>query len=299
MCKAERDLIALEKGFRKLRIQMAKMIREISPRSRHAVKDIKVSTSLKASRSEITTDDVVEALKSFSITRGDSGWNVYPPQDKIHPKTWNRIRQVMANNDGDWSTQRQAFVFERDPNPIFKALTQGKLHNSRQERQAFFTPAALASKVVSLAEVKGKAVLEPSAGDGHLAGAIQRAGAASVDCCELDKESVDVLVYKGFNTYVGDFLKMPVSKKYDRVCMNPPFARKTYVAHILQALKHLVKGGRLVAIIPGDMPPKELTTKLPTWSTWNCLPQEAGLFEDTNIKTSILVINLDQGPAKK
>lgn len=38
MTRAERQLIALEKGLRNVRKLMTTMIREISPKSRHAVK---------------------------------------------------------------------------------------------------------------------------------------------------------------------------------------------------------------------------------------------------------------------
>ena len=102
--KAERQLIALEKSLRNIRKLMTHFIREISPKSRHAVKDLKFSTSLKVKASEVTSEDVVEALDSFSIQRGDSGWHAFPPADKIHPTTWNRIRKVMADNGGNWRT---------------------------------------------------------------------------------------------------------------------------------------------------------------------------------------------------
>lgn len=301
MTRAERQLIALEKGLRNVRKLMTTMIREISPRSRHAVKDIKVSTSLKVSRSEITTQDVVEALDSFSITRGDSGWNVYPPQDKIHPTTWNRIRKVMADNGGDWMTQRQAFVFEIDPTPIFKALTQGKIANRKKDLQAFFTPHNIARQVVKLADVTARTVLEPSAGEGALAEACVEYGADSVTCYEIDQDNYAKLREKGFSAAHCDFLDMIGGiPAYDRVVMNPPFTKKAFVKHILHGLTFLNKGGRLVSIIPGDMPPKELTRKMPIWSTWNCIPLRPGAFKDsgTNIKCSILVINLDQGPKK-
>lgn len=300
--KAERDLEALLADMKKVRRELSRMIRSVSAGSRHAVKDIKSSTSLKVSRTEITNEDVIEALASFSITRGDSGWNVYPPKDKIHPTTWNRIRFVLSNNGGDWSTQRQAFVFERDPRPIFSDLTKGKLRNVKKDLQAFFTPNPIARQVVKLADVRGKTVLEPSAGQGALANACEWASASLVVCYEIDKDNYDKLRAQGFSAaHCSFFDQAPGLTSYDRVVMNPPFAKNAYVKHILHALGFLNEGGRLVSIIPGTEMPEALKSKLPKWSTWELTPLPRHAFREsgTDIQCSILVINLDQGPAKK
>ena len=293
--KAERQLIALEKGLRDIRKTLSTMIREISPKSRHAVKDLKVTADRKATDSEITNEDVVEALGSFSIKRGDSGWHAYPPDDKIHPTTWNRIRWVMSNNGGDWSASRKAFVFEIDPTPLFKGLTQGKIVNRKKDRQAFYTPPSVAEQVVALADVKGKIVLEPSAGEGALADACLDAGADSVECNDIDEHAVEVLLEKGHHADLLDFLAVPAPYRYyDRVVMNPPFAKKAFIKHILHALKFLKPGGRLVSVIPGYTMPKELVKALSVGSTWHCIPLGQGAFKTsgTAVKTSILVINL-------
>ena len=291
--KAERQLIALEKSLRNIRKLMTHFIREISPKSRHAVKDLKFSTSLKVKASEVTSEDVVEALDSFSIQRGDSGWHAFPPADKIHPTTWNRIRKVMADNGGNWMTQRQAFVFEEDPSHIFKALAQGKLANKKKDRQAFYTPSAYAAKVVQLADVRGKTVLEPSAGHGALADACKAAGADSVTCYEIDLAAYEALRAKGHSAAHADFLDMiPGIPAYERVVMNPPFTKKAFIKHIQHGLKCLAKGGRLVAIIPGDDVCWELKGLL-TGFDWDFHVQARGAFKEsgTAVQTSILVVN--------
>jgi hypothetical protein len=124
--KAERDLIVLEKGLRNVRNLLVKLVRDISPKSRHAVKDTTSKTTMKRT-DYVERADVIEALKSFDIRRGDSGYNVFPPDHKLASKLWTRIKTVMANNGGDWSIQRQAFVFEEDPKPIFETLIHGKV----------------------------------------------------------------------------------------------------------------------------------------------------------------------------
>ena len=297
MTKAERQLIALEKGLRNCRKMLTTMIREISPKSRHAVKDIPLQSTRQGDRNSVCSDDVIEALGNFRIQQGDSGWHVYPPEAKLSPTLWSRIRKVMADNSGTWMTQRQAFVFEEDPFPIFKALGQGKIANKKKDRQAFYTPDDLSAKLAKLADVGGTTVLEPSAGHGALANACRAAGCAGTVCYETDEAAHAHLKYEGYVAFKQDFLTVKPQPHFGRVVMNPPFAKDTFVAHIQHALKFLKPGGRLVAVIPGDMPPPKLTKSLPVWSTWNCLPQRVGAFKKsgTNIKTSILVINLNQG----
>lgn len=298
MSKAERDLIALERGFRTLRIQMAKMIREISPRSRHAVKDMPISKSTRQEdRNSVCSEDVIAALAWFQVSRGDSGWNVYPPEKKMSSTLWNRIRKVMADNGGDWSVQRQAFVFEIDPAPIFAKLIEGKIANRKKDLQAFFTPDAIARQVVKLADVRGKTVLEPSAGQGALVNACEWASASLVVCYEIDKDNYDKLRAQGFSAaHCSFFDQAPGLTRYDRVVMNPPFAKNAFVKHILHALGFLKEGGRLVSIIPGTEMPAALKSKLPKWSTWELTPLPRHAFREsgTDIQCSILVVNLNQ-----
>ncbi|MGV0949253.1 MAG: hypothetical protein ACOYB3_01180 [Azonexus sp.] len=298
MTKAERQLIALEKGFRNCRKILTTMIREISPKSRHAVKDIKLANPTSRRIVEPVTDDaLIGALGTFSIQRGDSGWHVYPPERAIDTGVWNRIRVFMRNNGGTWMSQRQAFVFEEDPTTIFKALYPGKIVNDKKERQAFYTPDAIANKVAELADVSDRMVLEPSAGDGALADALNGAGADEVVCFEIDKACCTRLRAKGYEVRRGDFLAMsPADMDYERIVMNPPFAKDAYVAHIDHAMKFLAPGGRLVAIIPGDRVSSKLSDVLPPNATWTCYPLPKSAFKEsgTNIQTSILVINLNQ-----
>ena len=303
MSKAERQLIALEKDIRNFNKKLSKLISDLSPKCRRGIRDLVRETSLKVKPSEITIDDVFEALGSFAVKQGDSGWHFYPPSSKIHPTTWNRIKKVMADNGGTWVTQRQAFWFEDDPSHIFSDLAKGKLANKKKDRQAFYTPAAYAAKVAALADVRGQIVMEPSAGDGALVKACIDAGAYSVSCYEIDPAACAIIRdnYPGRAVSVSemDFLETETITRFPRIVMNPPFAKDAYIKHIQHALRRLAPGGRLVSIIPGNLPMAKfakLSTSLPKWSTWDCIPMEAGAFSEsgTNIKTSILVINLDQ-----
>lgn len=295
LTKAERQLIALEKGFRNCRKILTTMIREISPKSRHAVKDIKLANPTSRWIVETVTDeDVIETFKSFS----HDGCLAYPPQDRMSPETWSKVRTIMRNNGGRWITGKGYFKLDRPAGPVLEAMiSTGKIVNDKKERQAFYTPDAIANQVAELADVSDRMVLEPSAGDGALADALNGAGADEVVCFEIDKACCTRLRAKGYEVRRGDFLAMsPADMDYERIVMNPPFAKDAYIAHIDHAMKFLAPGGRLVAIIPGDRVSSKLSDVLPPNATWTCYPLPKSAFKEsgTNIQTSILVIDLNQ-----
>lgn len=295
--KAERQLIALEKGLRNCRKLLSTMIREISPKCRHAVRHIKLTNTERRGLGspvipEDTSEDVVAALGEFRIKQGDSGWYAYPPTDiRLSKNAWARIRKIMGGNGGSWNTQRQAFVFEEDPFPIFKALGEGKFVNQKKDRQAFYTPADLAHVMADLAGCKGKTVLEPSAGHGALADACRDAGAHSVICYEIDRTACATLRAKGYSTAHADFLNITYRLNFDRVVMNPPFTKGAFRKHIEHALKCLAPGGLLVSVIPGDEVDSVLK-KIIGKRRFICKPNLAGVFKEsgTNIQTSVLVV---------
>jgi len=298
--KAERQLIALEKGLRNVRKLMSTMIREISPKSRHAVKGIKLTYAERQGPDspEKDCEDANVQMTLGLFTFDFDANHAYPPTmtlKRIPAGVWSQIRRIMHNNGGKWCSKGY-FEFDRDATAFFKALAEGKVANQKKDRQAFYTPYQTALKVVTLADVRGKTVLEPSAGEGALAQLCAAHYASHVTCYEIDRHAYETLRAKGFSASHCDFLDMIGRNTYERIVMNPPFAKNAYIKHIKHALTFLAPEGRLVAIIPGDMPPKALTKSLPTWSTWDCIPQEAGAFSEsgTNVKTSILVINLNQ-----
>lgn len=112
----------------------------------------------------------------------------------------------------------------------------------------FPTPKPLAAKMAELAGVKpGMDVLEPSAGNGHLADAARNAG-GQVDTVEVSEALKNVLRAKGHNIAGSDFDTFEPGKQYDAVIMNPPFSNRQDAAHIMRAYDLLKPGGKLVAI---------------------------------------------------
>jgi predicted RNA methylase len=93
----------------------------------------------------------------------------------------------------------------------------------------------------------GQAVLEPSAGTGHLADAVRAAG-GDVHALEMQPALRKILELKGHKVAGNDALAHDGT--YDRIVMNPPFEQGADMHHIQHAFEHNLKpGGRLVAIL--------------------------------------------------
>ena len=169
---------------------------------------------------------------------------------------------------GKWNRKEAAHIFNRDARAeLFGSADAGrmvvdKVIDKKVLWQQFYTPEAVAKKIIDLAEIEpGMKVLEPEAGQGALAIPAREAG-GEVVCCEIDPENCALLEAAGFKVIHGDFMtKVPPhtvrigaalhveTPSLDRVCMNPPFTRGQDVDHVLHALRFLEPGGRLVTIM--------------------------------------------------
>lgn len=121
----------------------------------------------------------------------------------------------------------------------------------------FPTPAELVAQMLDrVGDLRGKSVLEPSAGGGAIADALREAGAGFVHCVEHHASLADVLRLKGYSVNQMDFmdtgdLTRPNSPVFhvDAVVMNPPFERGQDCEHVRKAYRYLKPGGVLVAIM--------------------------------------------------
>ena len=132
-----------------------------------------------------------------------------------------------------------------------RALSTGSIIDRRAELGAFYTPPELVSRVIELAHIeRHMRVLEPSAGTGALAIAAREEGGL-VDVIEIDRNVVEAHLFMkrfGFVTCT-DFLKFDPVPVYDRVIMNPPFAKRADIRHVTHARKFMRTHSRLVAIM--------------------------------------------------
>lgn len=137
---------------------------------------------------------------------------------------------------------------EEKEDPI-KAMERALIGEPFRGRDFFPTPLDLAERMVRRAGIQpGQRILEPQAGIGHIAQVIREAG-HDVDCCEVEGAFRDILELKGFKLVGEDFLQMEQNGGYDIILMNPPFSECRDIDHVRHAWKHLLPGGRIVAIM--------------------------------------------------
>lgn len=198
------------------------------------------------------TDDTLTALRERADINGNQLVLTGPRMD---PKLYQRVNEALEAVGGRWTPRVQAHVFPIDADealaPVLATGEVVTLREKRQSAQYFPTPDAVVQRLVELAALKpGMEVLEPSAGSGAIASAVAASG-ASVDCIERDPGYATVLTETGgaCTVQVADFLTVPAEPRYDRVVMNPPFAKGADMAHVEHALRFLKPDGLLVSVM--------------------------------------------------
>lgn len=229
------------------------------------------------------------------------GNNVKLPNIQLDRKTYMEVAKKLNTAGGKWKGGKiAAFVFEEDPGKLLGILKNGGKVNLKQSFQFFPTPAKIADRLVELAEIRGShSILEPSAGDGAIIKAIQRAiPSKEVFCCELMPLNVAKLNQLDDALVIGeDFLKLS-NHSFDRIIMNPPFSRGQDTEHILCAFECLEFGGRMVAVCSKHWV-NSTNKKETAFREWLSLqnheiievPAKTFAESGTNIETLILVIN--------
>jgi predicted RNA methylase len=206
------------------------------------------------------TDEIRDILNRSTITEN----SLILPPGQLDRATYEAVNKALVAAGGKWNRSAKAHLFSGDPRvKLGLAMETGVVVDEKKLLQAFFTPEDLAMKVARMADVEGKTVLEPSAGEGALVNACRRLGASDVDCVEISQEYVEKLRTLAANIgkiYVrcDDFLtcsqtlvsgKTDVLLKYDRIVMNPPFTKDQDVRHVSHAMNFLNDDGILVAIM--------------------------------------------------
>lgn len=173
---------------------------------------------------------------------------------QLDRKLYQDVNKVIEAAGGKWDRRAQAHVFEGlAADTIEPILLTGSYSRTKQDFGQFDTPPELAERVVNLADVQaGHAVLEPSAGLGNIAKVARQFG-AFVTCWEVDPKRAERLQDIAHSLNVGDFLSARSHPGFDRVVMNPPFARQDDIRHVLHADSFVKPGGRLVAIMSASV----------------------------------------------
>lgn len=212
-------------------------------------------------------------------------------------KLYVETNKVIEAAGGKWNRSKKAHVFEGNAiDAIEPIILTGEYARTKQDFGQFDTPELLAEQAVDIADVQaGMSVLEPSAGIGRIADAARQAG-AHVTCWEIDAKRAEKLA--GYALNVGDFLSTSPNAVFDRVVMNPPFAKQDDIRHVLHAFKFLKPGGRLVAIMSKSVMFRDnkLTTDFRDFvdahgGTMKALPEGAFKESGTGVNTCIVTIN--------
>jgi type I restriction-modification system DNA methylase subunit len=252
--------------------------------------------------------DVLKVLGESSC----SGTRLVLPPSLARP-LYERVNKVLVACGGRWDKKAKAHVFEGDARQIVAdVIVRGEVRTARED-DWFPTPAAVADRLVQLLTCSPfRTVLEPSAGEGALVLALDRAGlAVDVVCVEKDPGRCrklcllrEVCSSVRVSAVIGhDFLSpeagagIGMEAPFDRVIANPPFSKNQAPAHLLRAYELLAPGGRLAAVAPVGVEYRSdrlhaRFAELVEECGWT-EPLPDGAFKDsgTNVRTVIAVLD--------
>lgn len=199
-------------------------------------------------------NDVLTVLSTLNI----EGNNVVIP-GQLDRKLYLAVNKVLDRIGGKWNRKVKAHVFNNDPTNLLNNVIEFGVLDPKVKTGYFPTPSTIVDKMIDLADMnKQHFILEPSAGQGHIADRIcdkLHIHPYDVYTCELLQENKAILEEKGY--YVrGDFIEFARKRgangnrwTFDRVLMNPPFERQTDIDHVTAAFGLLAPNGILVTIM--------------------------------------------------
>ena len=190
-------------------------------------------------------DDVLAILSKTTV----DGNTVYLNCGQLERKMYMDVNKVLESMGGKWNRKAKGHVFDDDPNEKLEAILLSGEYDKPADFGFFPTPDELVMKMIDYADLKyGMTVLEPSAGTGAIAYKVKEI-TGSVDCFELQEKNCQILQKMGIMAECCDFLTVEAKPLYDRVVMNPPFAKQQDIDHVTHALKAVKPGGKLVSIM--------------------------------------------------
>lgn len=209
--------------------------------------------------------------------------------------------KVLEAAGGKWNRKERAHLFDGDAaDAIEPVILTGEVVSAKQLFGYFPTPAPIVHQLLSLAGIgPGMRVLEPSAGRGAIALAAAQEGAL-VDCVEVQSDHADAIAaahHPDVTVLVADFLATSPQPVYDRVVMNPPFARQADIEHVKHAWTALKPGGLLVAVMSAGITFRQTAAAVAFRTRMEALGGELhllpeGAFKEsgTGVNTVIVVI---------
>lgn len=206
---------------------------------------------------------------------------------QLDRKLYLLINEVLTQIGGKWNKKVKAHVFSEDPTDKLNAVIECGVLEPKVKTGYFPTPPALVARMIELAELDRKhMILEPSAGQGHIADDICKTlniHTNEITVCETLQKNIEILENKGYRVNPYDFFKLEAlclidNIHFDRILMNPPFEKQSCIDHVTTAFSLLADGGTLVAIMSSGVMFRE--NKKTTTFRENILNKYGVLIED-------------------
>lgn len=191
-------------------------------------------------------EDVLAVLSAAQVTgRGQEAAAGVRLVGQLDRKLYERVDKTLRAAGGRWDRKTKLHLFERDPALVMdQIILTGQVVDQQREFGFFETPPDLVGRVHEAAcLLVGGTVLEPSAGRGALVVGL-RSTRHAVSCVEIQESLVEELNARlpAAKVLCADFLSVSSSwgrPGFDRILMNPPFARQADVRHVTHALSFL------------------------------------------------------------
>lgn len=190
------------------------------------------------------------------LSRAETAGNALTLTGQLDRKLYDKTNKVLEACGGRWNRKSKAHLFDTDAaDRVDQIILSGEVEVPKDEFNFFPSPADVVARLMELANVRpGMRVLEPSAGKGAIAYACADIG-ATVDCYELMEANFVALAgdMRLGSVRHMDFLAQAPEASYDRVVMNPPFAKQADIRHVLHAVKFLKPNGLLVSVMAANV----------------------------------------------
>lgn len=228
------------------------------------------------------------------------------PPGNLDRRLYVEVNKVLEALGGKWNKKAKAHLFDRDAEEALdEVILTGEFRREKQDFGVFYTPECVADLAALRLRIDraGIRILEPSAGRGALVEAAEKVAAArgfspEIDCIDILEHHAALLREWGYEARQGDFLEQVPEPIYDRVIMNPPFAKAADARHVLRAIEWLRPGGRLVAIMSAAITFRdhrlynELRSLL---SRITLLPEDAFKESGTGVRTVLVAYDKPKG----
>lgn len=212
------------------------------------------------------------------------------------------VNECLMALGGKWNRRLGGHVFDADPRDALDqvVLTGGTFTNRKQDSGFFPSTQEVVDRVVAAADIRsGLRVLEPSAGRGAIVRGVLALGLdVDLTVIELMPENCRALAaIDGVEEVIETDFLLYVERPFDRIVMNPPFARQADVDHVMHAYELLAFGGRLVSVMAAGVAFRRnrktelLRALIDEHGEVEELPEHAFRESGTDVRTVLVTLN--------